>query len=247
MKLAIKILTIATLGTVMLARTHDAEASVVIAGTRVIYNQSDSEVTVKLTNNGKLPGLVKVWIDNGNPDTAPDTIEVPFAITPSIMRIDPDKSQTLRIMSSGEPLPADRESILYLNVLEVPPKPTGDEADANQLQLAFRSRIKFFYRPSALKGQPDSASGQVVWQIKPGDAANKIAAFNPSQYFVSFDRITLTDGARTAVFDEGGMVGPGETRVFALTSDILGPGAKLHYTAINDYGGPQEGEADLQP
>ncbi|WP_250862581.1 fimbria/pilus periplasmic chaperone, partial [Caballeronia sp. INML3] len=84
----------------------------------------------------------------------------------------------------GEPLPADKESIFYLNVLEVPPKPTGDEASANQLQLAFRTRIKFFYRPSGLKGQATDAPGQIVWHLKHDGGKNSIEASNPTQYHV---------------------------------------------------------------
>jgi chaperone protein EcpD len=247
MKLTRKLLTIATLCFAVLGLVPKANASVVIAGTRVIYNQSESEITVKLTNNGKLPGLVKVWIDKGDPDAKPDTIEVPFTITPPLMRIDPIKSQTLRIMFAGEPLPADKESIFYLNVLEVPPRATGDAASANQLQLAFRTRIKFFYRPSALNGSSDGAPGKIVWHLKQEGGKNAIEAMNPTQYYVSFDSVQYTDGARAASFTDGGMVAPGETKIFPLKGDMPAASSKVIYTAINDYGGPQHGEAKLSP
>lgn len=226
---------------------QQAHASVVIAGTRVVYNQSDSEVTVKLTNNGKLPGLTKVWIDKGDADAKPDTIDVPFTINPPMMRIDPGKSQTLRIMSTGEPMPGDKETVLYLNVLEVPPKPTGDEASANQLQLAFRTRIKFFYRPTGLKGQATDAPDGIVWHLKHEGGKNLIVADNPTQYHVSFDRIEVTDGAHIAAFTDGGMVGPGESKAFPVKGELPAAGAKVHYTAINDYGGPQAGDAKFAP
>ncbi len=176
MKLIRKTLTFATICLSIAAFAPTAIASVVIAGTRIVYNQNDSEVTVKLTNNGKLPGLTKVWIDRGDPNAKPDSIEVPFTIMPPIMRIDPGKSQTLRIMSTGEELPADKESLFYLNVLEVPPKPTGDEASPNQLQLAFRTRIKLFFRPNGLKGQVTDAPAQVIWHLKHDGDQNMIEA-----------------------------------------------------------------------
>nr|WP_250494547.1 fimbria/pilus periplasmic chaperone [Caballeronia sp. GAWG1-1] len=247
MRLASRLLTITALCIGHLTAAPQAYASVVIAGTRVVYNQSDSEVTVKLTNNGKLPGLTKVWLDKGDPDAKPDSIDVPFTITPPIMRIDPGKSQTLRIMSTGEALPADKESILYLNVLEVPPKPSGDDASANQLQLAFRTRIKFFFRPTGLKGQASDAPGAVVWHVKRDGSTNAIEASNSSQYHVSFDRIELTGDGHTAAFDQGGMVGPGESKSFPLKGEVPSSGGKVKYTAINDYGGPQSGEASLAP
>ncbi len=50
-------------------------------------------------------------------------------------------------------LPKDRESVFWFNVLEVPPKPdAATVANQSLLQLAFRTRIKLFYRPEALKG-----------------------------------------------------------------------------------------------
>ncbi|SAK74217.1 fimbrial biogenesis chaperone [Caballeronia ptereochthonis] len=247
MKLVKTLANIATWCVVLMGLSAHANASVVIAGTRVVYNQSDSEVTVKLTNNGKLPGLVKVWIDKGDPDAKPDTIDVPFTITPPLMRIDPTKSQTLRIMFAGEPLPADKESIFYLNVLEVPPKSTGDAASANQLQLAFRTRIKFFYRPTGLKEQSVDAPGHVVWHLKREGGTNMIEASNPTEYHVSFDTVKYTDGTRSASFIDGGMVGPGETKDFPLKGDLPSAGAKVSWTAINDYGGPQHGESSLSP
>ncbi|WP_244817044.1 fimbria/pilus periplasmic chaperone [Caballeronia sp. Lep1P3] len=247
MKLLSRLASAAALVTAIQGLSPHAHASVVIAGTRVVYNQADSEVTVKLTNNGKLPGLTKVWIDKGDADAKPDTIDVPFTINPPMMRIDPGKSQTLRIMSTGEPLSGDNESVLYLNVLEVPPKPTGDEASANQLQLAFRTRIKFFYRPTALSGQPSDAPGLIVWHLKRDGGQNMIVANNPTQYHVSFDRIQVVNGAQKAEFTDGGMVAPGETKAFAIKGDVPAAGAKVHYTAINDYGGPQDGDASLAP
>ncbi len=247
MKLIRKTLTFATICLSIAAFAPTAIASVVIAGTRIVYNQNDSEVTVKLTNNGKLPGLTKVWIDRGDPNAKPDSIEVPFTIMPPIMRIDPGKSQTLRIMSTDEELPADKESLFYLNVLEVPPKPTGDEASPNQLQLAFRTRIKFFFRPNGLKGQVTDAPAQVIWHLKHDGDQNMIEATNPTPYHISFDRIQFGRGSNVAAFDQGGMVGPGETKKFPLKGTFPSQGSKVNYTAINDYGGPQNGEADVAP
>lgn len=248
MKLAEKILSVVALICAISVLSPEANASVVVSGTRVVYNQSESEVTVKLTNNGKLPGLTKVWLDKGDPDAKPDTIDVPFSISPPIMRIDSGKSQTLRIMFTGEPLPADKETVFYLNVLEIPPKATGDEASANQLQLAFRTRIKFFYRPNGLKpAEPAEAPGQIVWHLKQDAKGASIEATNPTPYHVSFDRIQVGEGANAPAFEQGGMVNPGETKAFPLKGAVSGSDMKVVYTAINDYGGPQKGDAKLAP
>lgn len=43
-------------------------AGVIISGTRVIYNENEKEVTVKISNEGKVPVLIQNWIDTGNVD-----------------------------------------------------------------------------------------------------------------------------------------------------------------------------------
>lgn len=220
----------------------DAHASVVVAGTRVIYNASDKEVTLKLSNAGKAPALTQVWLDKGDPKASPTSIEVPFTVTPPVARIDPGKGQTLRILYTGEALPQDKESVFYLNMLEVPPKP--DAADnRNSMQLAIRTRIKFFFRPTGLQGSALDAPAKVTWRLVSNGKQDVLEGHNPTPYHVSFAALDVTGGAR---FDEGDMIAPGETRQFPLTGTVgQGSGRKVHYHAINDYGGPTEGDAPL--
>ena len=45
-----------------LASALNAQASVVIAGARVIYNASDSEATIMLTHEGKALALTQIWL-----------------------------------------------------------------------------------------------------------------------------------------------------------------------------------------
>ena len=232
----------------VLAAGFHANASVVISGTRVIYNAGERESTLKLSNKGKEPALTQVWVDNGEANAAPTTVKVPFTVTPPVTRIDPDKAQTLRIFYTGEPLAKDKESVFWLNVLEVPPKPVADagQPDPNYLQFAIRSRIKLFFRPQGLKGTAEGAPGQLEWQLLKTGATWAIDVRNPTAYHVSFANLDAVAGGKHAVFDEGGMVAPGETQRFPLKGDIpAGVDAKVHYRAINDYGGISEGDAPL--
>jgi chaperone protein EcpD len=228
--------------------TMPAEASVVIGGTRVIYGAREPEVTIKLSNEGQSPALVQSWVDAGDVKSAPSTTRVPFVVTPPISRIDPAKSQTLRIVYTGEPLPRDRESVFWLDVLEVPPRPNGAEADMNRIQLAFRSRIKLFYRPDELKGKLADAPAQLAWRLTQVDGKPALEARNPTPYYVSVIGITLQTGARKAVAEDGGMVGPGETHAFPLSGDAVeAAGSTVYYTTLNDYGASVDGETPLQP
>lgn len=223
-----------------------SRASVVITGTRVVYNARDVEAVVKLGNEGALPALVQSWIDSGNPRAAPSAIDVPFTVTPPIARIDPGKGQTLRILYTGQPLPQDRESVFWLNVMEIPPKPSGDAAATNRLQLAFRSRIKLFFRPEGLKGGAGDAPGQITWRLLREGEGWALEARNPTPYHVSFAALELLGGGHTASFQDGGMVGPGEAKRFPLAGEVFaGAENRVVYHAISDYGGPIDGEATL--
>ncbi len=233
-----------------LALASWAQASVVIAATRVIYPAKETEVTLKLSNEGKSPALVQVWTDDGSATTGPEAKGAPFLLTPPVSRIDPTRSQTLRIAYTGEPLPADRESVFWLNMLEVPPRPEGALADANKLQLAFRSRIKLFFRPAGLAGKADAAPAQAVWRLAGRGAAPVIEVRNPTPFHLNLVLVELESDGKRAWFDDGVMVAPGETRELPLKGSLdgqAGASLQLRYQTLNDYGGAVQGSAVLQP
>lgn len=243
MRHAIKAMAVAML---LAAGLGHAQASVVIAGTRVVYPAQEPEVTVKLTNVGQSPALTQVWLDDGDAAADPAMIDVPFTVTPPMARIDAGKGQTLRIIHTREPLPQDKESVFWLNVLEVPPKPSADMAATNKVQLAFRSRIKLFFRPQGLKGSADEAPAQITWRIGHDGEQVVLQASNPTSYHVSFSALELVAGGRSVSAVDGGMIGPGETMAFPLKGETAATaGAQVHYHAINDFGGSIDGKAPL--
>jgi chaperone protein EcpD len=224
-----------------------AHASVTIGGTRVVYPLEQREVTVKLDNDSSAPSLVQVWMDDGNPDAKPGDIKAPFVITPPIFRMEPKKGQMLRVMYSGDALPQDRESVYWLNVLDIPPKAEAS-ADANLLQLAYRTRIKVFVRPPKLGGQPEDAPAQLSWKIaasKDGKG-QEVSVSNPTPYHVSFSEFNVESDGHTFKNERGGMVAPFATEVLPVDKmNAVPAGAKVHYSAISDYGGAIAGDATL--
>jgi len=228
------------------AGAMQVQASVVIGGTRIIYNADDRETTIKLSNEGRSPALTQAWIDKGDPKAAPSSIDVPFSVTPPVARVDPGRAQTLRIIHTGEPMPQDRESVFWLNVLEVPPKPTAEEAEANKLQMAFRSRVKLFFRPAGLKRGADEAPAQVHWRLVQMGDRTALEGRNPSPFHVSFSALEIVGNGKAAQFNDGGMIGPGETKAFPLSGEVpRGPDARVRYEALNDYGGAVKREAPV--
>lgn len=224
-----------------------AGASVVVGGTRVVYPAQERETTLRLTNAGNTPALTQAWIDNGDPKAQPSAIDVPFTVTPPLSRVDPGKGQTLRIVYTGEPLPTDRESVFWLNVVEIPPKSGADEAGVNTLQLAIRTRIKLFFRPAALAGTAQDAPAKAEWRWIAGGRQPAVEVRNPTPYYVSFASFEVPGNGKPLKFDDGGMVAPGEARVFPLRGEAApGPDPRVVYHAISDYGGAIDGEAVLR-
>lgn len=226
-----------------------AHAGVIISGTRVVYPAQNREVTVQLTNDDKaVPRLVQTWIDDGNEQTSPDKLDVPFNVTPPVFRMEPGASQSLRIVYTKEPLPADKESVFWLNVLEVPPKPANAQ-EASSLQFAFRIRIKLFFRPAGLSGSSQDAPKQLTWTLVNDGAHRALEVRNPTSYYVSFQSVALAMGDRLVKSDDTGMVAPGGTQRYTLKDDpgTLGAKAEVRFSTINDSGGFVPQTAPLKP
>ena len=202
-----------------------ADASVVIAGTRVVFPAANGEVTVRLSNDGNQPALVEAWIDAGDPNSTPDSAKVPFLITPPLVRMNAGKGQSLRIIYTGQPLPTDRESLFWLNVLEIPPKPTAKPGEErNTLQFAVRSRLKLFFRPANLAGEPTTAAQQITWKAVADGSGYALEAHNPTPYYITFSKLSLSVDS-TAYASDSGMVAP-------LTESTLSPPMKFWTVVI---------------
>lgn len=217
-----------------------ATASVIVNGTRVVFPAAQGETTVRLTNNNDHPSLVEAWIDAGDFNSTPDTAHTPFLITPPLFRMDANKDQSLRILyvQGAKPLPTDRESVFWLNVLEVPPKPTGPQfAGKNYLQFAIRSRIKLFYRPAKLPGDVLKAPDQLTFKTAASGRNVTLVAHNPTPYYITISSISL--GAdKASIQGADGMVAPfGDLRL-PLKGRAQAPaaGTSITFVTINDYG-----------
>ena len=235
-------------GLLLLAVAMSSQAGVVINNTRVIYREADGETVVQLRNTGNGPLLVQSWIDDGDTRAKIESLNVPFTLVPSVARIDPSKGQAIRILQTRNDLPTDRESLLWFNVLEIPPKPSQKLAKGdNLLQFSFRSRIKFFYRPKGLKSSPEEALKQLRFVI--GRAANgapKVTIHNPSSYHITFRNVSLREDADKPILAE--LHSPSE-RMISPSGELTMPmrwtnaagvskaNAQVFFTAVNDQGG----------
>ncbi|AZE81816.1 Chaperone [Pseudomonas orientalis] len=243
MKTKARLIVAACMSGAMLLCTSTADAGVIIHGTRVIYPADRQEVIVRLENKGARPALVQTWLDDGDRQSTPATAKAPLSASPPIFRIEPSQQQALRLRYSGEPLPADRESLFWLNVLEVPPSAAKGEEN-NQIELAFRTRLRVFVRPQALPYPVAGAASRLQWKLVTHDRGYALQATNPTPYHVSLASIELLSaGQRFAKApnqsaNDSLLLPAGDVKRFVLPllHECPRAPAKVEFTSVSDFG-----------
>lgn len=203
----------------LLCIAGSAQAAVSLGQTRVIYHEQDKAATFDVKNNTDAPYMVQTWLDSGNPDETP--AQLPMLITPPILKLDGHKSAILRILYQGHGFPSDVESVLWINVQEIP---TVNEADST-LQLAQRIRIKLFYRPTGLVITLPEAVEQLQWQCH----GATLRAINPTALHISLTQLKVNGHEVDA-----DMLGPHSEHDFKLTQAVNSP---FSFSWVDDYGG----------
>lgn len=215
----------------------NAWSAVVITGTRVIYPAEDKEVNIFLSNAAKEPALVQVWVDSDE-DEAKNDKPVPFILTPPIFRMEGNKTQTLRLIYTKEPLPQDRESLFYFNLLDIPPKPKGEDAPQNYLQIAVSSRLKLFFRPKNLTPAVSEAPKKLQLTLQ----NQKLIINNPTPYYITIANIAFLSHQKDenpVIIDDIPMIEPfGKQEVEVKDApDQSRQFSHANLEVINDYGG----------
>lgn len=220
-------------------------ASVVMTGTRVIYPGGVKERNIQFTNPDEAPSVMQIWIDSGNPDSTPETADAPFVVTPPVFRIDPKTGQTVRLIFTGKDLAQDRESVFFINTVQIPAVNTAD-ADRNKMMLLLRNRIKLFYRPAGLPGDPERAGSNLQFSARRDGAEWKITVVNDSAFHVSLVDVRIAGGGEDVVLSPD-MVAPKSSLDWRIksTEDLSAAGRKVNFKFVNDYGGENKGELPL--
>ena len=151
----------------------------------------------------------------------------------------------MRITYMGGALPQDRESLFWFNVLEIPPKSKAKEGESlNQLQLAFRTRIKLFFRPDSLKGTPGDAAEHIKWSQKIEGNPLSLVAQNDAPYNVSISSVSFKVGGKNYEVESKSILPFSNINmpVKGLTNNT---GGTVMYYTINDNGGSEKREAKI--
>lgn len=218
----------------------NAMADIVVDRTRILYPAVAREVSVNLTNPADTPRVVQAWIDSGDARVAPEYSDVPFSVTPPILRIEPGKGQALRIAfhpAQGQGVATDRESVYWLNVLSIRPTPSG-----NHLNLAFRTRIKLFLRPETLRTPPMPLQWRVLSR-----SPLQLQARNDSAYHVTLSQVTWRVGGAEYRNDDPPMIPPKTAWLLPLQGVPPAPAGAgvLRFITLDDHAIPRHHEQPL--
>lgn len=224
-----------------LAAGLPAWAAVELQGTRVIFAEAEQRASLLVRNPTEAPVLVQTWVDAGQADAAPEQVKTPFVATPPLFRLAPGKGQGLLIHRADDSaLPTDRESLYYLNVLDIPPS-TQDET--MEFQLTTRARLKLFYRPEGLPGSSAQAPARLHWRWTGSAAAPRLQVDNPTAFHVSVTRITV--GERPWIEQADLVIAPYSSRELPAGSEAVDRAVSLQFTWMDDYGTPRDSEARI--
>lgn len=192
-----------------------ANAAFSLSATRVIHHESMKESSFEVYNNGDDAILVQTWLDADGGDAPP------FALTPPLVKINPNQHNLIRVFYQGSGLPKEKESLFWLNVLAIPVVVESEHT----LHVALQQRIKLFYRPSGLPGDARSAPEYLRLLVKD----NQLVVQNPTPYHVNISS-----------FKQGGLEFDGDMltpygKIYIPAAGVQDSG-RVEVAVINDFG-----------
>lgn len=195
-------------------------AGVEIEGSRLVYDGNSRQAVLGVNNPDDRPYLIQAWVDK---DPAAGEGDNTFIATPPLFRLEPHSQNSVRVVYTGRPLPADRESMLWLSIKSIP---STSKDESNRLFITVKSVIKLFYRPPGLVGQPATAFEKLTFARRGG----QVFVSNPTPYHISFYDLTV-GGFQVKV--------PPTLKPFSEQALPVPTGATgtVSWRVINDFGG----------
>ncbi|MGM7743054.1 fimbrial chaperone [Yersinia enterocolitica] len=209
-----------------LSLCSQAMAAFTISGTRFIYEEGKKNLSVEVTNNTDNTYGGQVWVDSVGQSST-----VSMVPTPPFFKVGPKQKQIVRVMKTdGGTLPSDRESLFWLNIQEIPPKPKEGE---NVLSVAVNTRVKVFYRPKALLDGRKGAEKKIEVVHRGGITYLK----NPTPYWFAVTKVKVNGQVISLTRDEDqklSMMAPFSEVAVSKLSAVT---KNISVDTINDWGG----------
>ncbi|MFJ5183609.1 molecular chaperone [Pseudomonas fulva] len=175
-----------------------ADAGVTAERTRVIVHEGQRETSLALVNQNAYPVVVQTWIDNGDLAVTPDTASAPIMPLPPMFRLEPQQQRSVRLVTTGQVLAQDRESLYWLNVYEIPPRPNEVlEEGATRLTITLRTQLKVIYRPQGLSNKAELAPSHLIVRVQ----GRRVQLRNPTPFYISLSHAQIGEGERSIILD----------------------------------------------
>lgn len=206
---------------------------------------------MRIENIGTKPSLIQSWIDDGDLASTPITTLAPFDVAPLVFRISPKTHKAIRLRYTGNSLPGDRESLFWLNVMEVRPTPASAEGSA-VIEFSYRNRLRLFFRPDNLAGQRSNAAEKLEWKLVPHQSGYALQVHNPTPYHISLTSVALIgkqeryEKAENRDINDS-LLFPIQTKQFVLPGLKVIPSGplKVEFVEVNDHGTDAKQSTDL--
>ncbi|HBC0990309.1 TPA: fimbrial chaperone [Morganella morganii] len=209
--------------------TGEAVAAFSLNGTRFIYDEGRNNISFEANNSGDKTFGGQVWIDNTTRDNG-----VYMIPQPSFFKVGAKQKQVIRIIKTGD-LPDDRESLFWLNVQEIPPKPDMS-GSTNMLSIAMNTKVKLIYRPRSVKNERLNA--EKLLRLEQHDGETYL--INPTPYY--FAVVKVTQNGREIKLDHKTLDAVSQLMPFGEVSLGMHLSPPVTVNTINDWGGVDEYE-----
>jgi len=256
-----------TLSCALLLGGSTLHAAMQLDRTRLVIHEAEGSAVLQMRSKDTLPLLLQLWVDH-DADASPQdnaallaASDIPFMTDPPVMRLEPGKTRAVQVLMTRVPatLPTDRESLYWLNVLEIPAivdaHPSSPHSD--RLHMGFQSQLKLFYRPKALAKYSDASTLDASDRLRfalTRDAGNHawLSIHNPAPIHQSLATLTLhpsthagaplkLDTPTLAPFADVRLALPPDVDRYARSTSPV----RLTFATINDDGELIEDEQTL--
>jgi fimbrial chaperone protein len=219
---------------ICISLTH---SGVSMLGTRVILSEGASEKTLVFKNSKGNPSIVQVWVDDGDDQSTINSKNTSFIINPQIFKIQEDMVQSVRLIFLDKyKVPLDKESLYFLNFMEIP-MVKENTLNQNKLSFLFKNRIKIFYRPKGIVGNPNETIEKIIFKLEDGNS-HYLVVTNPTNFYINFNEIKVGSDHQYFPLDSGNdMVPPQSSVRWKVASGIDSSKiTEVKYSIVNDYG-----------
>lgn len=153
---------------------------------RFIFIESQNQEVIEIKNKTDNNYFIQSWISHYNEN---NDDELPFIITPPLIKIEKDENYSLKIFRLGEIEKKDRETLYRINIKRIPLLSNSD-GNENLLHISMNSVYNLIYRPISIEKNAKTSYEKIEF-LK--NKNNELIINNPTPYFITLLKISLNE------------------------------------------------------